>query len=75
MRNDVGVGPAGYDVRIDQAVTLRPGDFALAATMEHFNMHTDLLAIVHDKSTWVRRGLACQNTVIEPGVTRRYWWD
>lgn len=41
--------------------------FMLAATMEHFNMPDDVVGIVHDKSTWARRGLAVQNTVIEPG--------
>jgi len=62
-----GVGPAGYDVRIDKKVVLRPGDFALAATMERFDIPTDLIAIIHDKSTWARKGLALQNTVAEPG--------
>ena len=62
-----GLGPAGYDVRIDKTVILRPGGFALAATMENFAMDRDVLGIVHDKSTWARRGLALQNTVIEPG--------
>ena len=62
-----GVGPAGYDVRIDQDIFMWPGRFSLASTMEHFDMPTDLLGIVHDKSTWARMGIACQNTVIEPG--------
>jgi dCTP deaminase len=30
-------------------------------------MPDDILGIVHDKSTWGRRGIAVQNTVIEPG--------
>ena len=30
-------------------------------------MPADVIAFVHDKSTWARRGLAAQNTVIEPG--------
>lgn len=62
-----GVGPAGYDVRIDQEVILAPYDFVLASTMEKFNMPTDLLGQVCDKSTWARRGLCVQNTIIEPG--------
>jgi dCTP deaminase len=44
-----------------------PGRFALASTIEEFNMPNDLGAIVHDKSTWARRGLSVFNTVIEPG--------
>lgn len=30
-------------------------------------MPNDVLAKVSDKSTWARRGIAVQNTVIEPG--------
>lgn len=62
-----GLSSAGYDIRCQQAVSLASGQFALACSMEHFTMPTDLLGIVHDKSTWARRGLALQNTVIEPG--------
>lgn len=62
-----GCGPAGYDVRIAENLSLVPGDFALASTMERFSMPFDLIGIVHDKSTWVRMGLGVFNTVIEPG--------
>ena len=59
---------AGYDVRIKQSVTLHPfRRFQLASTVEHFTMPSDCVAIVHDKSTWARRGLSVFNTVIEPG--------
>jgi dCTP deaminase len=46
---------------------LKKGRFALASSMEHFQMPDDLLGIVHDKSTWARQGLSVFNTVIEPG--------
>lgn len=62
-----GVGPAGYDVRIRESLLLKPGAFALASTIERFSMHSDVIGFVHDKSTWARRGLTVQNTVIEPG--------
>lgn len=70
-----GEGPCGYDVRVefDQYGSLQEklipknGGFLLASTVEYFQMPTDLVGIVHDKSTWARRGLAVQNTVIEPG--------
>lgn len=44
-----------------------PRTFALASTMEEFCMPDHVVGMVHDKSTWARRGLAVQNTVIEPG--------
>ena len=63
-----GLSEAGYDIRIKQAVTLHPFKrFALASTIEHFHMPKDLVAIVHDKSTHIRRGLLVGNSVAEPG--------
>lgn len=74
-----GLSAAGYDVRLSlahlveepasgaRACFLLPGCSMLAATLERFDMPADLLGVVHDKSTWARRGLAVQNTVVEPG--------
>lgn len=63
-----GLAEAGYDVRIKQGLILMPGyRFALASTVEEFQMPDDLVGIVHDKSTWARKGLSVFNTVIEPG--------
>lgn len=63
-----GVGPASYDVRIAQDLLLPPlGLIRLASTIEYFTMPNDVKAVVHDKSTWVRKGITVQNTVIDPG--------
>ena len=69
-----GLGPAGYDVRVEfdrhgtsTNAQIHPGKFLLASTIERFVMPNDVMGIVHDKSTLARRGLAVQNTVIEPG--------
>lgn len=43
------------------------GRFALASAIEAFRMPNNLTGIVHDKSTWARKGLSVFNTVIEPG--------
>lgn len=43
------------------------GRFTLASAIEEFQMPTTLGAVVHDKSTWARRGLSVFNTVIESG--------
>lgn len=78
-----GLSEAGYDIRIKQAVTLHPfRRFTLASTVERFQMPDDLVGIVHDKSTWARRGLSVFNTVIEPGwegwltleLVYHRWW-
>lgn len=64
-----GLGPAGYDVRVAQSLTIPRHGWTLASTLEKITMPDDLLATVHDKSTWARLGLAVQTTVIEPGWT------
>ena len=43
------------------------GRFVIASAVEQFQMPSYLVGIVHDKSTWARRGLSVFNTVIEPG--------
>lgn len=65
-----GLSSCGYDVRIAQNLTMNVGEymrFRLASTIEHFNMPNNVVGRVCDKSTWARRGLAVQNTIIEPG--------
>lgn len=43
------------------------GRFTLASSIEEFQMPNNLTGIVHDKSSWARKGLSVFNTVIEPG--------
>ena len=43
------------------------GRFALASTVEEFQMPNYLMGIVHDKSSLARRGLSVLNTCVEPG--------
>lgn len=62
-----GLSSCGYDIRIKQTLFLRPGSFRLASTVERFDMPDDVAAVVHDKSTLARLGIALQNTFIEPG--------
>ena len=49
------------------ATTQNGGRFTLASAIEEFQMPEHLMGIVHDKSTWARKGLSVFNTVIEPG--------
>jgi dCTP deaminase len=66
-----GLSAAGYDVRVEfeagRLLYLASGSFILASTMERFRMPRSIMGIVHDKSSWARRGICVQNTVIEPG--------
>lgn len=61
-------GPHGTIwVRDGENSFIHNGRFVLASAMEEFDMPTDLVGIVHDKSTWARQGLSVFNTVIESG--------
>jgi dCTP deaminase len=46
---------------------LKESRFTIASAIEEFDMPDGLVGIVHDKSTWARKGLSVFNTVIEPG--------
>ena len=78
-----GLSEAGYDIRVKQDIVFkeslgefislvdgihtRTGNFTIASAIEKFQMPNNLVGIVHDKSSWARRGLSVFNTVIEPG--------
>ncbi len=63
--NDDGVRRVG--VMYPDGPDFEEGRFAIASTIEEFDMPSNLVGIVHDKSTWARCGLSVFNTVIEPG--------
>lgn len=63
-----GLSHAGIDIRIKQSVILHPfRRFRLASSIERFDMPTNMIGIVHDKSSHIRRGLMVGNSVIESG--------
>jgi dCTP deaminase len=73
-----GLGPCGYDMRIGtikkgvtgqsvQRYVLKPGEFLLVSVLDRVTMPENVCAEIKDKSTWARRGLAVQNTIVEPG--------
>ena len=62
-----GLSYCGYDIAIAESVTIPGHGFVLASSQEYFNMPLDVVGTQHDKSTWARKGLAVQATVVEPG--------
>ena len=73
-----GLSECGYDLRLKQDIVFTSagvevdgiwsaGTFTLASAIEEFQMPKHLCGVVHDKSTWARRGLSVFNTVIEAG--------
>lgn len=64
-----GLSAASYDVRIAHALSLLPGEAALAHTVEDFNMPDNVVGYVVDKSTYARRFVTAFNTLLDPGWT------
>jgi dCTP deaminase len=62
-----GLSIAGYDITLDHDAVFESGSFTLVSAAERFYMPSDVIGVVHDKSSLARKGLAVQNTVIEPG--------
>ena len=62
-----GLSYAGYDIALDQYLVIPAGRFMLGSSIEYFNMPRHVVGFQHDKSTWARKGLAVQATVVEPG--------
>jgi len=62
-----GLGPNGYDIRIAEDLVIAPYSYALASSIERFEMPNNVMARVTDKSTWARRFLSIFNTTIDSG--------
>ena len=43
-----GLGPAGYDIRLDQDLVLKPKGFSLGSAMEYFDIPNDCVAMVFE---------------------------
>lgn len=62
-----GLSHAGYDVRLAEDVLLWPKGIALASTIEKFDMPTDIVGELVNKSSMARRFIVQPNTRLEPG--------
>lgn len=62
-----GVGPAGYDLRIREAINIEAGRIRLASAIEHLHLPDNVEGEVYTKSTWARKGIVLPPTTIEPG--------
>jgi dCTP deaminase len=64
-----GLTECGYDIRVKQDVWMFLGRrFVLASSIEYFDLPTNLMGRVLNKSSWARLGVdASMTTNIEPG--------
>jgi len=65
--NSAGLSVASYDLTLSHAVELVPYTFILASAVERFSLPANVTAMVHDKSSLARRGIAVQNTLADAG--------
>ena len=75
---DVRIDLSSVDVSIEpwpaivltpdgEGIQLKPGQSVLVGLQEHFDMPSDIVGYVRDKSTWSRQGLFVAQAVLEPG--------
>ena len=61
------LNPAGVDLRVEQDLTLMPGEQELAATLERVELSVDLLGILHIRSSLAREGVIASLALVDPG--------
>lgn len=71
--NSKGLSACGYDLSVAEEIHLGHDHdngqklFVLASTEQYFALPINVVGRIHDKSSLARKGLAVQNTVLEPG--------
>ncbi len=58
---------ASYDLSLKGSVVLWPKRMTLVTVIEYLRMPLAVVGVVHDKSSWVRRGVTVANTMVQPG--------
>ncbi|UCG45116.1 MAG: dCTP deaminase [Candidatus Bathyarchaeota archaeon] len=61
------LNPAGYDLRSNDTVTIKPGQFRLVATVECIHVGLGLLASLHIRSSLAREGVIGSFAAVDPG--------
>jgi len=61
------LNPAGYDLRVDREAILEPGEQHLVATMERVELGSDLVGIMHVRSSLAREGVVASLALVDPG--------
>ncbi|MGQ9543562.1 MAG: dCTP deaminase [Candidatus Bathyarchaeia archaeon] len=65
--DEVNLNPAGYDLRSAVEILIDPGQHALASTLERISLSSDVLGILHVRSSLAREGLFASLALVDPG--------
>jgi len=58
---------AGYDLRAGMSVSIPPGEYRLASTLERVELGDDLAGTMHLRSSLARVGIIASLALIDPG--------
>lgn len=61
------LNPAGYDLRSQSKVVLKPEQYVLAATLETVKLGLKIVAFLHIRSSLAREGIVGSFAVVDPG--------
>jgi dCTP deaminase len=58
---------AGYDLRIEKTIVIKPKQYELVATLETVELGLNIVATLHIRSSLAREGLIGSFAVVDPG--------
>jgi len=61
------LNPAGYDLRLSAEAELEPSEHRLVVTMESVGLGSDLVGVLHIRSSLAREGILASLALVDPG--------
>lgn len=65
--DEASLNPAGYDLRVSAEAGLEPSEHRLVATMERVELGSDLVGVLHVRSSLAREGILASLALVDPG--------
>lgn len=65
--DEASLNPAGYDLRLSTEAVLEPSEHRLVATMERVELGSDLVGVLHIRSSLARERILASLALIDPG--------
>jgi len=65
--DEASLNPGGYDLRLSAEVGLEPSEHRLVATMESVELDSDLVGVLHIRSSLAREGILASLALVDPG--------
>jgi dCTP deaminase len=65
--DEASLNPAGYDLRLSVEAGLEPSEHRLVATMERVELGSDLVGVLHLRSSLAREGILASLALVDPG--------